>query len=648
MKRIRSNHQKGYALLLMLLSLMAVGGFAFLDFAQDAKREVDQSRFEHNKRVLEEAKQALLMYAYNYPVNNPGRGPGRIPCPDMNNDGSSESSFNCISGSEMVGRFPWNDPEMDFYDARDASGARLWYGVSKTFARTISPLTDDVINSDTPGEITIHDLSGTLMYDGFVAGIAAVIIAPGSAIDRNGVDQDRSVGNGDDPFDTTADTDPGIINATNYLDIFGALDNTDFVNSNAADGFVLGPITNASGSIIVNDQIILITAEELSAMAEKATFQAYRDALDEYTTNIGVDRYPWLDPYNSDDGLTTYDAVITSTAPNPVVGRMPSIFANYFDTYTVDTKAIVSELVMTVTVNGDQYIVRQPASGSPDILFRANGNLVSTFNNGDDFSGFYWDGHETLTDPNSPDDDIWEACPFVTGTEEDCNRDTNGNFIGTTESEVWLKVRIVSLFTLNAVPSGEFQYSDRTATPIDYWDSADAENPDPENHIFVSKEYFDTNYFTVISYVQDSDFQLDFSIQSSGSPAFNAGDSIEIGLRYYPVIPLWALDNGWHNMMQVAYSSAMQPGGDGTCDVGLDCLTLLSTGGVIDNKLALLVLSGNEGDLDYLNTALIDSGGGPLYFEDDLDNIFEVQNNSVDLVFDNRPFNGNDVVFLLE
>jgi hypothetical protein len=62
---------------------------------------------------------------------------------------------------------------MQFYDVRDASNERLWYAVSQNFANPDL----DVINSDTLGTITIHDQTGSVIYDGSVAGVAAVIIA---------------------------------------------------------------------------------------------------------------------------------------------------------------------------------------------------------------------------------------------------------------------------------------------------------------------------------------------------------------------------------------------------------------------------------------------------------------------------------------
>ena len=52
------------------------------------------------------------------------------------------------------------------------------------------------INSDSTGTISIFDQTGNLLYDGATNGVAAVIIAPGSAINN----QDRSIANGDESY----------------------------------------------------------------------------------------------------------------------------------------------------------------------------------------------------------------------------------------------------------------------------------------------------------------------------------------------------------------------------------------------------------------------------------------------------------------
>ena len=78
--------QNGYALLLMLASLLGIGGVVATSFTQDARQKAEEARYLHNQRVLREAKQALLQYTYNYPQVHP-QGPGRLPCPDTNDNG---------------------------------------------------------------------------------------------------------------------------------------------------------------------------------------------------------------------------------------------------------------------------------------------------------------------------------------------------------------------------------------------------------------------------------------------------------------------------------------------------------------------------------------------------------------------------------
>ena len=59
--------QSGFALLIFVVVLMGIGGIALTGFAQKSIKEVQKARFNHNKQILESAKHALLMYAYNYP-----------------------------------------------------------------------------------------------------------------------------------------------------------------------------------------------------------------------------------------------------------------------------------------------------------------------------------------------------------------------------------------------------------------------------------------------------------------------------------------------------------------------------------------------------------------------------------------------------
>jgi hypothetical protein len=259
---------------------------------------------------------------------------------------------------------------LDFYDARDASGERLWYAVSKNFGRGAN----SIVNSDRAGTITISDRSGAILYDGTINnlhqyGIAAIIIAPGAPIARGGVVQNRSVPDPDERFDIAADTEPEIIDPVNYLDLFGAWDNAEFINSDL-NGFVTGPIRDViTGDLLVNDQMIVVTAAEVVAMAEKATLQAYREAIDDYLANTGG-VYPWLYSYDgieydhdtqpvnvaikklseffpAETDFITEKNDYLGSEPLGQYGRIPSIFARYFS--DVDSRPIESKLRINIS-----------------------------------------------------------------------------------------------------------------------------------------------------------------------------------------------------------------------------------------------------------------------------------------------------------
>lgn len=649
-----NKNQSGFSLLIFLVLLMGVGGVALTGFTQKIKKQVDTKRFEHNKEVLQQAKQALLMYAYRYPSisaasppNFRARGPGRLPCPDSNNNGSSGPLLTCMNNIEVVGRFPFNTSGINFFDARDSTGERLWYAVSSTFDN--GPAT--VINSNDTGTISIFDQTGSLLYDGNASGIAAVIIAPGAAI--NG--QDRSVANVDNPFDQTADTDPGIINPANYLDAFNGFDNSIFLNSGntAPDGFILGPVYDPNQNIyVINDQMAIITAAEVIAMAEKAVIETVDNSIDNYQQNnwpvVASQRYPWLDFYNEASPLTEFDAEIPPGGPppfGPQIGRIPSMFANYFvaSNAPVDSQPIKTNLNFVLNVDGFPIQGTAPASAAPDVLFKVNGNLSTSFNNGYSFTSYAWDGNASKA-PTLAEDGVWELC-LVVGVpdEEDCNQDVAGNFIQGTKSDVWLKVREITVEFINGAAPFEIPITSITAVPFVYT------APTATNHAVVTAQYNNSDAFFEVTYDHDDEFKDDFNIQSSGTMIFDGADTFAVDMIYYPELPGWLLSNQWHDMVQMAYSSAVQPGGDGTCNAGIDdCLTLVNSSGIQNNKLALLVHSGIDDDGD-ADDGLVDNGGGvPPYFGDDLVDIFEGENGTpVDLIYDFRPPNGNDIVKVL-
>ena len=63
MKSPRLAHQAGFALILMLLGLMSIGGIVLAGFTQQAKQDLELQRVEHNEAVLKQAKlDTFLLY----------------------------------------------------------------------------------------------------------------------------------------------------------------------------------------------------------------------------------------------------------------------------------------------------------------------------------------------------------------------------------------------------------------------------------------------------------------------------------------------------------------------------------------------------------------------------------------------------------
>jgi len=697
MRAPRVGQQAGYALILTVLGLMSIGGFVLAGFTQQVKLEVDQQRFLRNQRVLEEAKQALLMYAYNYPTNNPGRRPGRMPCPDVDNDGLPDPSFDCTDGVPLVGRFPWADPEMNFYDIRDASGERLWYAVSRNFANQPNA---DIINSDTTGTITVHDQGGTMIYDNSLAGIAAVIIAPGAVVDRLGVAQNRSIANGDNKHDATADTDPGIVGITNYLDVSGGHDNADFINTASANGFILGPIFAAGGDVVVNDQMVLITAEEVTAMAARAVLQTYREKIDEYQQNIwGATaanyRYPWLNDYDDVTDLEVYHVVPGAGADT--AGRVP--YLHYYQDH--DSHTVVTDLVIDYDIDfnltdtgsdGGAYLdAFDDAFGAQQLdLQDANLSFIKqrfddTANNTSDNLGtmivaddgvntainggaavtrtlYFWDGCASSCDMPSSG---WQLCDGSATSPQDCAKSgvSPFNFEAFTSwsNHADIRIRYVRLrLNLDAEFELGVNYAAVVAgaiTPPDgatsarrltnvlpglqdlVVDEAAAADADIEFMNIVVEACEQDNY-VVNSFdlpPAGSTFDCTASRSLSAAPVVVQFD---VNADYYPELPLWVRKNRWNDSVMLAYADDYKPGGDNDCMGSTSCLTLRNNfDGQSDDNISLLIAAGSMP----ANSA-------------DLENIFELENNAPDedrnaalnAIYDANPVNGDDSILLID
>lgn len=178
--------QHGLALI-GLLVLLTLGASWWLVSALSTPINRTALDREHNARVLQQARLALIGSVGLIAGDATEENPGRLPCPEApaaaNNFAGSAytvaddgvAAGNCLLPA--VGRLPWRTLGID--KLVDAAGEPLWYVVSPGWAlsnATLPPL-QTLINSD--------NAAGQLTLDG-AGDIVALIIAPGRPLDARG------------------------------------------------------------------------------------------------------------------------------------------------------------------------------------------------------------------------------------------------------------------------------------------------------------------------------------------------------------------------------------------------------------------------------------------------------------------------------
>lgn len=236
--------QSGAALLLLAV-LLALASTAY--FLSRYSSDGAAARTIRTEDSLARAKAALIGYAASYREQvNPDRAWGYLPCPDTDNDGTSNTDFaQCPSapGQNVIGRLPFIT--LGLPDMRDESGECLWYVVSGTHKTSNST---SAINWDLRGNLRIVDADGSVLSapDDAEGGAVAAIIAPGPPLgsqDRSGTSTGRCPG--------------GTSNA-----IASYLDGSAYTSPT---GSPLELKAGNPGSPTNNDRIVWITAKELFA-----------------------------------------------------------------------------------------------------------------------------------------------------------------------------------------------------------------------------------------------------------------------------------------------------------------------------------------------------------------------------------------------
>lgn len=287
--------QNGAALLVFMLIVVIVTLASVYSKYNNTTVSIDRDK--KTSIALQRAKEALIYFSLNHTYLNGGAclsstncpRPGDLPCPDRTNDGSSDS---CNTASRRLNRLPWKTIGLE--DLADGYGERLWYAVSNNYKNNTRARP---LNSETLGTITVRDATGKVIYDATTGGgVAAVIFSAGNVITR----QDAYVQNRNAA---------GVNSANNYLDMAQSEDNANFTDS-SLNGFVMGPVKGATGNVILNDRLIVITRDEIAAAMESYILTQVREALLTYYTANAY--YPYPAAFSDDTCIVDTSTDITS------------------------------------------------------------------------------------------------------------------------------------------------------------------------------------------------------------------------------------------------------------------------------------------------------------------------------------------------
>jgi len=162
---------------LLIVLLFGTLAFAIGRYQQTMSLQTRQQL--ETVKQLAHARTLLRDYAQSYHLSHPGQSVGYLPCPDMDNDGSAETS--CGNAGELaIGRFPYRT--LGSLPVRDGHGECLWYVVAGNFK--YNPKQSGAFNWDTAGQFIVRAADGRDLHP--VAHptnyAAALVIAPGSPL----------------------------------------------------------------------------------------------------------------------------------------------------------------------------------------------------------------------------------------------------------------------------------------------------------------------------------------------------------------------------------------------------------------------------------------------------------------------------------
>jgi type II secretory pathway pseudopilin PulG len=174
-----SRHRQAGLILPALLIVLLFGALAFAVARYQQTMSVQTRQHLNTVRALANARTLLRNFAQAFHLTHADQSVGYLPCPDKDNDGSSDPPCG-NSGELAIGRFPYRT--LGTLPIRDGHGECLWYAVAGNFKD--NPKKSDSFNWDTPGQFIVRTADGRNLHPVTrpTDYAAALVIAPGAPL----------------------------------------------------------------------------------------------------------------------------------------------------------------------------------------------------------------------------------------------------------------------------------------------------------------------------------------------------------------------------------------------------------------------------------------------------------------------------------
>ena len=610
---------QGFALLLIVLTMLAIAGVVFLNgIAQNTSSiQRDLVRVQAANDRLIAAKQALLGYLVSPP--QPTIRPGALPTPDSwangNYDGKEDLSClgNTVNGlpgvgsnstiKRCLGKIPWKDLGLDLGDlpvANDPTGQVPWYAVSAnlvTYDQCLLVLNSDVANLVSPAVpscapsplqptvlphpwLKVFDAAGNLLSDK----VAIVLILPGPPIATETAVQTRaSIASPGDPAD--------------YLDginlPLGCLAGcTVFSNAGMNNQFIMIPPgtrypTNAAdttkrGSLVpFNDVLIYLTIDEVMSYIERRVVGEMASALRTLKANnkFSPQTYPWLVPTSALPSATT------SLVPQPgaYFGYFPFMTnyavganANYGSDFDWSITGLSgSSPCLKINSSPKRYISSTLMNtGAPPNL--AAGTASSSVGQ------CQWKGDKVVDCGLQPGKEItnnFSLSGVITYSDSACTVSAGVTTLSIARRMTALQIQATCR---SSPPPGTLTrtYSAGTAVDVHRWKWACTK-------IAASS----TVTMDVTDRISDPLSVWDMLPLTVSSTSSGLGVSVSMDrMIYHPIMPFWFHENLWYKTAFSAVGSSFAPSNTSPCSDGSTTLTV----GSVTNVAAISAVAGRD------------------------------------------------------